>query len=891
MKNSYFILGFIIQLIFPFVTYAQSEKALIKGIVIDSVSLPLEAANIVIEINDSSKSVLFGKTDHFGKFSIEVPKKTEIQINISYLGFQKYSKQVIIDENDVDLTVKLGGSIPIEEVVIKYQYQPIIIKKDTIVFDAKAFMDGSERKLQDVLSKLPGVTIKNGQVQFQGNAITNTKVENRPFFGGNTRLAIENIPSEAISKIEMISHFSEVDFMKEVLASDDMAMNVTLKETHKNLLFGDLEASAGTNKSFNTHGALFSYTPERNMQFIGDWNNTGKALFSLSDFVQLQGGTKNFANRSPIATQGLLGLTEVNRQHKSINQQFAAANFQKSWKDKWDLSLFAIVNRIKSEDYSENQIDYLLLEGDNRENRNTSLKPDNLMGWLNLRLDYKPSNFEVLNYRMGLQTGRQLGNMYYSSKLTNNVSESIITNKTLPFNLQNIIEWNKKISPKKIIESSLRFNVQKQPLNRYLGMDDFYFKELIPLSNINYYHFFQQKKQESIGGDFHLQYYYTINRYHQLSPILKFHINQSTIKDNYELKDEIDNSYNLDQFGFGNNLTYRQIDMLLGFQYKLDWKELTAKFLIAGNYVDHRLEQIYGQGSANSIIFTPKINLDYKFSNVKRTGLAYEYSFSYPTLRYIDGGFELVSFNTIYRGLPDLSTERFHTVSANFRNFSLNKSNLWTFINYTRKNRSYRNTASINTQGQLLQSLILYTPENNLSLSFFSEKTWGIFTPYISLNANVSDFIQIINNEEFQTDQIGGTGKFGIRTSGKDFPSLKLSYERSINEFKGINKSTFHGEKLEIDISYLLANVWRLQSNYVFSTNRNLQQNNKLEYNIMSAEIAYQPQKKPWSILLNGQNIFNNRNTISTSLTNYLATTMTTITLPRQILLGFRYKL
>ena len=69
-------------------------------------------------------------------------------------------------------------------------------------------------------------------------------VEGKSFFGGGSKLAVENIPADALDKIEVIDHFNKVGFLKEVSDSDELAMNVKLKEEKKKFVFGDVEAGA-----------------------------------------------------------------------------------------------------------------------------------------------------------------------------------------------------------------------------------------------------------------------------------------------------------------------------------------------------------------------------------------------------------------------------------------------------------------------------------------------------------------------------------------------------------------------------------------------------------------------------------------------------------------------
>lgn len=875
----------------PIVVWSQAAMVTLSGKVKDAAANGLEAASVVVEIDDLESKPYFLKTDATGFFSLSLPEYKKVILRVSYLGFEKFEKLIALTDLNEHLDIVLTGSMQLEEVVVDYQYQPIVIKKDTLVFDAASFMDGTERKLQDVLKNLPGVEVKNGQVRYQGTPIMNTRVENRAFFGGNTRLAIENIPSDAVSKIEVISHFSEVDFMKDALASDDMAMNITLKDTHKDLFFGDLEAAVGTEKSVQAHAALFAYHPAYSMQFIGDWNNTGKAFFSLMDLIQLQGGAKFINAQHPIVPSGMMSLTEVNRNHKTLNQQFAATSYQKVWNKKWDLSAYGIFSRISSLDYTVNSMEYLLLAGENKEQRQTSSSPQTAMGWLNLRIDYKPTNFELFSYTMTLQLGRQRLQSSYNSQFGLTSRSSIVHQKMNPVQFQQQLTWNKKINPRNTIASTLNIYRQLDEGEKYLGTDDFLFSTLLPVDTLAYYGFHQRRAETVQGLNFHLQHYHSFNRFHQLSPLLQLRAKYTDLTDAYDLNAAADTLMSLGGYGFGNSLKYRELDALLGFQYKFEWQAIVAKLLVAGSAINQQLLQDYGHAKNNDFVFTPKIELNYKFSEVSRLNTAYEQSFGYPSLRYINGSYELVSFNTLYRGLPTLNTERYRTFSSNFRNYVLKKTNFWAYFYYTQKSRSYRNTAVIVDQSQLLQSLIVQSPERNVSFSFMYERSWKYFSPFVGFSTTLASYLQQINEASVKTKQEGGTAKIGVKLLGDKLPSLGFTYEKSINQFKGFANSTFYGDKVLVDLRYVLFEVLRIQGNYEFYKNKHHSNKSSMQFAVLRGELAYQRRQKPWAITLTMENLLATKERVSNSFSNYLASEQRMSVLPRQILIGVQYKL
>lgn len=109
MKNTGFIVGIIFLLLIPVRVFTQTKTVSIKGLVTDTASIPLRAASIVLELNEPDQNVLFEKTDQSGRFQIAVAKNVSGTITASYLGFEKYSLPIIIEDRDIELIFKLKG--------------------------------------------------------------------------------------------------------------------------------------------------------------------------------------------------------------------------------------------------------------------------------------------------------------------------------------------------------------------------------------------------------------------------------------------------------------------------------------------------------------------------------------------------------------------------------------------------------------------------------------------------------------------------------------------------------------------------------------------------------------------------------------------------------------
>ena len=163
------------------------------------------------------------------------------KVQVSYIGMKTLVDSISTKEIDITKDYILMPDNSLDAVELTYEL-PVTIKGDTIVYNADSFKNGSERKLGDVLDKLPGVEINDsGQIEVEGNVVQKLTVNGKDFFDGDSKLATENIPSNAVDKIEVLRNFSEVSQLRGVQNNqNNVAINIKLKEGKENFWFGDV---------------------------------------------------------------------------------------------------------------------------------------------------------------------------------------------------------------------------------------------------------------------------------------------------------------------------------------------------------------------------------------------------------------------------------------------------------------------------------------------------------------------------------------------------------------------------------------------------------------------------------------------------------------------------
>ena len=202
-----------------------------QGIVKDSIGKPLELANVIAINQETSALESYGITDSKGKYILSLGKNGTYKIQVSYIGLKTSEDLVTTKEADITKDFILLPDTSLDAVELTYE-MPVTIKGDTLVYNADSFKNGSERKLEDVLEKLPGVEInEDGQIEVEGKTVSKIMVEGKDFFDGDTKLATKNIPSNAVDKVQVLRNYAEVGQLRSVTNNqDNVAINIKLKE-------------------------------------------------------------------------------------------------------------------------------------------------------------------------------------------------------------------------------------------------------------------------------------------------------------------------------------------------------------------------------------------------------------------------------------------------------------------------------------------------------------------------------------------------------------------------------------------------------------------------------------------------------------------------------------
>ncbi|RYY36763.1 MAG: TonB-dependent receptor [Sphingobacteriaceae bacterium] len=273
-------------------SFAQN-RADIKGKVIDSAAkAPLEFATVALVNVKDSTLISYTLSKRTGEFELHnLPLKKDMRLLISFVGYTTFRKVLNFDTGgDKNLgTIELSSKM-MDEVVITAERSPVVIKKDTIEFNAEAFKTRPNAVLEELLKKLPGLEVsKDGAITMNGKQVSKLLIDGKEFFGDNPQIATKNLDAEIVSKIQV---YDDRQNDPDHLISETKVpkiINIKLKKAIKRSIFGKVFAGGGTRDRYETGGLFNMFRDTLQVSIIGLSNNLNRTAFS-NDELYSQGG-------------------------------------------------------------------------------------------------------------------------------------------------------------------------------------------------------------------------------------------------------------------------------------------------------------------------------------------------------------------------------------------------------------------------------------------------------------------------------------------------------------------------------------------------------------------------------------------------------------------------
>lgn len=270
-------------------TIAQSVAAqfTISGIVKDkNDNLPLPQVSIrLLSAKDSTFVTGISSKDN-GTFSLKVPKAGNYIAAFSFLGYRTTYEPVQLSKGQPRRNlgdVLLGSNdVLLQEAVVVGKAPEVVVKEDTVEFNADSYKTQPNSVVEDLLKKLPGVEVDSeGKITHAGKEITKILVDGKEFFSDDPKVATKNLPVDIIEKLQVVDRKSDLARLTGVDdGEEETVINLTIKEGMKHGWFGNVTGGYGLNGRYEAGAMLNHFFGDNQVTILAGSNNTNNMGFT-----------------------------------------------------------------------------------------------------------------------------------------------------------------------------------------------------------------------------------------------------------------------------------------------------------------------------------------------------------------------------------------------------------------------------------------------------------------------------------------------------------------------------------------------------------------------------------------------------------------------------------
>lgn len=895
-------------------TISFSQTIRFDGSVLEESKAPLEMAN-VMAVNVATKGIdSYAITNDKGRFVLNLKPNTTYSIKISYLGMKNKEISVATQSENITQNITLeSGGIEIEGVEIVRE-MPVSIKGDTIVYNADSFKSGTERKLEDLLKKMPGVEVNaDGEIEVEGKKVTKLMVEGKDFFDGDTKLGVKNIPADAIDKVQVLRNYNENSILKGVENNqDNLAMNIKLKAGKKNFWFGDMTAGIGVGHSderYLINPKLFYYNPKYSINLITNFNNIGELPLTIQDYFKFTGGFKNMMSKGGSSfnvSSNDLGISLLrNNRAKEIETSFGATNFSYNVNKAWSLSGFGIFSSSITDLETTTQNNILVPNSSNifsTENKKEIAHQKNNLGLFKLSSSYKPSTTFQFDYDILTKISKQNeNNDLLREAIVSGVSntESILTDKK-----QDPISVNQNLSAYYTHNEKNVFAFEMQHL--YQNENPFYnanlgsnpFPDAVGNPNnlgiqneaSGRYNLNQSRFVKTNRVDAKLDYYYMLTAKSNVNVTVGNTFSHQNFDSSiFQVLDNASN-FNLNAPQSTNDVNYNFNDTFLGLHYKI----LSGKFTFTPGISFHNYDMTNTQlgSSYNQKFFRilPDFLAIYQLKRAESLTYNYALTNNFTDINKLAQGYVLNGYNSLSQGNRMLENATSQTHSLRYFKYNMfNFENISAFASYSRLVDAVKSRATIVGVNQTSTPINSAFADETLSgMGMYGRSFFKFYKASLSARVNWSKFNNIQNTIAVISESFTQNYTLKVGTNFKKMPNIEVGYDYSINDY---SSNKFFTDKPFAKLDYYFMKSFSFVSEYEFYHYYNSNKTVDNEYDFLSASLIYQKKDSKWEYKLAATNLLNTKSLNDDSFSQFSTRTSQYTVQPRYVIFSLKYNL
>lgn len=681
-----------------------SQRITIKGRISDPTNnRGLSYTTVSLVKAADSTLVTFARADSAGNFIFNGIETGSYLIAASYAGYLPVWYPVTIPGTAPVFDIGplfMKDLKTLDSVTVTDKRPPVTIVNDTLEFNTENFKTLPNAVVEDMLKKMPGITIENdGSIKINGQTVRRVLVNGKEFFTGDPRMATKNLSADAVDKVQVFDKKSD---QSEFTGLDDgnreKTINLKLKKDKANALFGRTVTGIGAKGKYDAQANINKFNGDEQLSFLGMANNTNRQGFTLTDAMNFSGElSRGMRSGGGIMIRNNdddngLPVTGLGQNQQGVATTYAGGvNYNNTWNKKrsdFNSSYTAsnIHLRTNKETFTQNLLPQNPFNGADSSN---SLK-EVTQHRFNFTLDQKLDTFTSFKMTPSItfQNNQSFSNTIYNT-LTNkktklNDGYSLIASNANALNFTNNILFRRRFMTKgRTISANLSMTYNhSDSKGKQQSRNSFYDAMQIPLDSFINQRNDRHAVTKNVGVNiiytepagkhslFEFSSYYNINAGESDKKTFDY----NPLNDKYDTLNQLLSNYFKTEFRYAGG----------GIRFRTNKNKTTFS---AGAQLQHATLRGTNFTYKNNIRQTfsdvlPNLSYQYQFSRMKTLRFDYNTSISQPSIMQLQPVADVSNPLNITVGNPGLTRQFNHSLSLNY--FGVNmaaRKNLFLLIN------------------------------------------------------------------------------------------------------------------------------------------------------------------------------------------------------------------
>ena len=823
---------------------AQNTTA--SGTVFFETDEPGEGAFVRLMTADTARMIDYVETNAQGAWQMTLPSERPLILQVTYFGYQTAFQQITQPASVSGIEFQLQKqSFDLDAVTVEEKAFGVRREGDTLTFRLETYTTGAERTLGDVLNRLPGMEIRDGAVYYGGEKITKMLVQGRDIINANQQLATEGIRADQLKEIKVIENYKAPSEQFQTERSDDVAMDVRLKEGELNKWSGEAELMAGYPGSVKADVSGFNLGDKVGLSGFVRANNVGERVLTFQDMMSMvsQESGRGFRGvRVQLFNQipGELGISDqVQANLDGIVNINADIDITKTMK----LKGFVMGAFAERETEVFSIIDYVAEDQTRTERmiRETQTPLGSTLWKIEWNVD--STSFLEAGIPFSLNTTNaeetRIGSFGMQSFDTRN-NEDRWSYSLAPF-----AKFRKRIGEDNVWRIDSRMEVSRQD-GTQLYEDIFPFLGLTPAPGDSLFRITQNQILETT--DFKTSSSYKMKSGNWfIESSLEYNYMDQTVNHTAPEKGALDFAQRDEM------LQHTGIATLVGGYESKDWEVAPSLTL---NYFDR---SFLLEGDQEEVFPGYGLRIVRKFNRANTLTINGNYGLSYPDFSNIWGVNQINSSTQVSTGRYPIDLARKgYSLSARYHNFMVTRR---TFI-FARASYNYNEDVISNFTeniGTFILSGFLPTPSSqSFSFSNFVGYNLGFLPIRLEprISVNWSEGFSTNGKEEFPTERLNQSYSFDIE-SRWDYPlnvELGISYNNNRVTRNTLAPISFESWQPSVELDYKIGK-FKFQSS--FALDRATGQNQSSDLYLLDFDVFYDFDELPLTLKLQANNVLN----------------------------------